>query len=152
MKATQVMTRAVTWVDPGLSVSEAWSLMEALRVRHLPVVDGGRLVGILSDRDLLRLGAPADDGGLTFPELTAGAAMTPSPTACLPNAQVSHLAAIMLRERIDCVPITQPGGSLVGIVTSADLLELLCASGPALQELPFSFTLRDAAQARARIA
>lgn len=152
MNATQVMTRAVTWVDPGLSIGEAWALMAELRVRHLPVVDGGQLVGILSDRDLLRLGAPADDGGMVFPETAVGLAMTPSPAICLPNARVSHLAAIMLRERIDCVPITQPGGALVGIVTSADLLELLCTSGPALEELPFSFTLRDAAEARARIA
>ena len=149
MKASRVMTRNVTYVSRNDTLEDAWSLMVELRVRHLPVVEGGRLVGILSDRDLLARGHQEPDGRVTLPKAPNATAMTANPTTCLPNAQISHLAKIMLEERIDCVPITDGLGKLIGLVTSADLLELLCESEPALREIPFHFTLRDAAEARA---
>ena len=54
MKSSSVMTRDVVVVSPAVTVAAAERMMERLRIRHLPVVVGGRLVGILSDRDLLR--------------------------------------------------------------------------------------------------
>ncbi len=149
MRASGVMTRSVTYVGTDATLEDAWSLMTEFQIRHLPVVEGGQLVGILSDRDLIKCGRPDADGRLTFPRASTETAMTPRPTTCLKTTSVSHLAKLMLRERIDCVPITDGQGKLTGIVTSADLLELLCDSEPALRVIPFEFTLRDAAEARA---
>ena len=54
MKVSKYMTRKLIAVQPNTSVKEAFMTMRARRVRHLPVVDGDRLVGIISDRDLRR--------------------------------------------------------------------------------------------------
>ena len=52
MKTSTVMTRDVVVVSPTVTAGIAARMMERRRIRHLPVVEGGRLVGILSDRDL----------------------------------------------------------------------------------------------------
>ena len=64
VQAQQIMTRDVHRLAPDTSVSEAWALCRSLRHRHFPVVESldGRLVGMLSDRDLLRVGGTPDAG------------------------------------------------------------------------------------------
>ena len=136
MRASVAMTREIVVVAPAVSVSAAARMMKRLHVRHLPVVVGGRLVGIVSDRDLLARrgeGAPA----------TCGEAMTPAPITCPPDASVGRVAALMLEHTIDCVPIVVDG-ALVGLVTSSDLLGLLVERDRA-QGLPFDFRLRMSA-------
>jgi CBS domain-containing protein len=68
MKASCVMTREVHCITPEGPLAQAWATLTRLRVRHLPVLFDGRLVGILSDRDLLlrarrRAVLPRRDGG-----------------------------------------------------------------------------------------
>lgn len=53
MRAVATMSREVVCVPPELPLAKAWDLMQELRIRHLPVVQGGAFVGILSDRDVL---------------------------------------------------------------------------------------------------
>jgi CBS-domain-containing membrane protein len=52
MTARELMTQSPTTVTPTTTIAEAWDLMRELDVRHLPVVDGEALVGMVSDRDL----------------------------------------------------------------------------------------------------
>jgi acetoin utilization protein AcuB len=106
-------------------------MMERKHVRHLPVVTGGRLVGILSDRDLLPQSAAS---------LTCGEAMTPTPVTCRPDTSVSRIAELMLAHKIDSVPVVDEDQQLVGLVTSTDLLSLLVERHQA-QILPFSYNL-----------
>jgi acetoin utilization protein AcuB len=54
MNTSTVMTRDVVFVSPTVTAGSAARLMARLRIRHLPVVEGNRLVGIISDRDLLK--------------------------------------------------------------------------------------------------
>ncbi len=54
MNMSTVMTRDVVVVSPTVTAGVAARMMQRLRIRHLPVVEDGRLVGILSDRDLLK--------------------------------------------------------------------------------------------------
>lgn len=150
MRATRVMTKNVKCVEPDSTLERAWGLMQALRVRHLPVVFEGRLVGILSDRDLLRRALPVDGDALKFPPTTVGGAMTPRPITCPPTTSVARLAALMLEHRVASIPIVTTRDVLVGLVTSSDLLELLTAPDTFGDELPFAFTVetvsgRDAA-------
>ena len=63
MQATRVMTRHVTTITPDVNLERAWSLMQRLTVRHLPVVFSGKVVGILSDRDLLLRAIAVEGGG-----------------------------------------------------------------------------------------
>ena len=130
MESAAVMTRDVVVVSPLVSVGGAASLMARRKIRHLPVVQDGRVVGILSDRDLLK----------HTPDATCGEAMTTDPLTCLPDTSVSHVARLMLDHRIDCVPIVNSSGTLTGMVTSTDLLWLLVEPDQ-LRRLPFDFQL-----------
>ncbi len=142
MKASRVMTRDVHCIDPEVTLERAWTLMQALRVRHLPVTRNGSMVGIVSDRDLLLHGTPACDGLVRFPDRKVSDVMTGKPVALARSATVSQLAALMLQHRIDSIPIVNPDNSLVGLVTSTDLLELLTSPEQVSDELPFNFALR----------
>ncbi|MEW5739400.1 MAG: CBS domain-containing protein [Myxococcota bacterium] len=144
MKASRVMTREVHCVTPEVPVARAWGMMNELRVRHLPVVFEGKLVGILSDRDLLVRAARASDGRLTFPEVPVGEAMTVNPVAVPSTTPVSKLAALMLEHRIDSIPIVDLEGQLWGLVTSTDLLELLVEPEALNDRLPFTYEVRGA--------
>jgi CBS domain-containing protein len=135
MNISTAMTREVLAVPPETQLSRAEELMTRRRIRHLPVVRDGRLMGILSDRDVLKYEALADD------EITVGAAMTPAPITCEVSTSVSRAAEIMLNHKIDCVPVVDPDGFLVGIVTSSDLLTLLLPRGHE-EILPFRYELR----------
>jgi acetoin utilization protein AcuB len=126
------MTRDVIVVSPTVSVGAAGRMMQRMHVRHLPVVAAGRLVGILSDRDVLKHAA--------HQEITCGEAMTAAPVTCDPEAPVSHVAGLMLEHKIDSIPVVRDG-RLVGLVTSSDLLEPLVERASA-QVLPFDFRLR----------
>jgi CBS domain-containing protein len=134
MKTAAAMTRDVIVVGPETDLGTARRMMERRRIRHLPVVKQDRLVGILSDRDLLRYeGVFADDASV-------GAAMTPAPITCSIATTVSQVAQLMLEHKIDSVPVVTAAGHLVGLVTSSDLLHLLVESGQ-VQALPFHYRL-----------
>jgi acetoin utilization protein AcuB len=137
MKTAVVMTREVVVVSPSVSLSAARHMMARLSVRHLPVVEAGHLVGVLSDRDVLR------HEGAETARVTCGEAMTPGPLTCNPDSSVAHVAALMLDHKIDSVPVVDARGHLVGLVTSSDLLSLLLERAQE-QVLPFDFRLRVA--------
>jgi len=147
VRSSAVMTRDVVVVPPELGLRAAAELMERLRIRHLPVVRTGELVGILSDRDLLRAGVRSSS---TDSPLSCSEAMTPAPITCTPETTVGQLAGLMIEHKIDALPIVSPAGGLIGLVTSTDLLWLL-ADRKEADVLPFDFRLRfvDAPEAAA---
>lgn len=146
MEASRVMTREVVVVPPEMSLPAAHRLMQRHRVRHLLVVSGGSLVGILSDRDVLLRASLADDGAVVVPLGPVAAAMTMKPILCEVDASVASIAALMIERRLDAVPIVSAGDSLVGLVTSTDLLALLADRAPT-ERLPFEFRqLREHAE------
>jgi CBS domain-containing protein len=139
MKTAAVMTRDVVVVAPTVGAASASRMMDRLRVRHLPVVEARQLVGILSDRDLLRAGG-------TDSSLTCGEVMTAAPITCPPDASVGQLAALMVQHKIDSIPIVGSSGVLIGLCTSTDLLSLLIERAQAqVLPLPFDYRLRVAA-------
>jgi acetoin utilization protein AcuB len=144
MKASRIMTVNVTCITPETSLSKAHEIMTKLRVRHLPVVAQGSLVGILSDRDLLVRGTLQQNGTLVFPNVQAGFAMTMYPITCSAGTPVSTLAALMLEHRIDSLPIVGVHNEMVGLVTSSDMLMLLRDPEQISDVLPFTFQLRTA--------
>jgi len=133
MHTSALMTRNVVVASPTLSVGMAARLMQRLHVRHLPVVEDRKLVGILSDRDLAKHAVDA----------TCAEAMTPAPVTCSRDASVGRVASLMLEHKIDSIPVVSVSGTLIGLVTSTDLLGLLVDRAQA-QVLPFDFNLRVA--------
>jgi len=114
MTMRDVMTHRFVTIAPETTCDEARRLMEQHRIRHLPVVADGRLIGILSDRDVRSAASGA----------TTGRVMTPDPVTVTPEMRVEHAARVMLEGRFGSLPIVE-GGALVGIVTYSDLLEAL---------------------------
>jgi acetoin utilization protein AcuB len=137
MNTAAAMTRDVVVVTRETNLAVARRIMERRHIRHLPVVEQGRLVGILSDRDLLQYEGSTLEGS-TVP---VGTAMTPAPMTCFITTSVSRVAQMMLEHKIDSVPVIDPSGALVGLVTSSDLLHLLVESAD-VQALPFHYRLR----------
>lgn len=142
MQASDGMTRNVVVVAPELTLDAAWQAMQLRRIRHLPVVVGGRLVGILSDRDVLVRARLEPGGALAVPRMPVGEAMTSTPITCEATTSVRDLVRIMVDEKIDALPVLTVSGRLVGLVTSTDLLGLL-VDGEASRALPFEFRVEE---------
>jgi acetoin utilization protein AcuB len=133
------MTCDVITVPPSLSVANAWKILHAKKIRHLPVVDDGKLVGILSDRDLVRLGHIQPSGEFGFVDRAVGDIMTLKPITCGPGTSVAEVVRIMTQQKIDALPVIS-GSRLVGLVTSTDLLLLLLDRPEAL---PFDYRVAE---------
>jgi acetoin utilization protein AcuB len=138
MRIEPWMKRPVVTVKPHDSARHARELLEQHRVNQLPVVTDGRLVGIVTDRDLRdvfpsvfeaaasrrRATAPGTDPA-TIPVEDV---MTPAVLTLAPGAFLADAARVMRRERIGAIPIVD-GDRLVGILTRSDLLDALVALG-----------------------
>lgn len=102
------------------TIARAMEIMSQESIHHLPVVDGeGKLAGLVSDRDLLR--ALAGSMGRTDP---IGAIMARGVVSVEPTAHAHAAAEVMLDAQIHCLPVTEKGGKLVGIITATDFLEV----------------------------
>lgn len=110
----EVMTREVLTIGPETPCDKARHLLDEHRIRHLPVVAGGRLVGMVSDRDVRS--APVQSSGVI-----AGRIMTADPVTVTSETRVEHAARLMLDGHFGSLPVAD-GNALVGIVTYTDLL------------------------------
>jgi acetoin utilization protein AcuB len=138
MLVSSRMTRDPVAVSPDDSLAEALRVTRARRIRHLPVVRGAELVGIVSDRDV-RLAMPsplteADPARVEFLNRTkVGSVMTREVVTVGPRETVEDAARILARHRIGAVPVVDAHGALVGILSETDILhafvELLGPAG-----------------------
>src|SRR5215210_7142315 len=120
------MTREVAVLSPQTTAAEALGLCRERRIRHLPVMDGGRLVGIVSDRDL-RSAAPAlgdPERASALERIRVSDVMSPDVITAHPDDPVEEAANRMRERRIGSLPVVE-GGELVGILTSSDVMEAL---------------------------
>ena len=127
MKVQDIMTTPALTVGLDMPVLEARQVMERQRIRHLPVTDGGRLMGIVTDRDI-RLNLPYPATSLSVWEvnyliarLTVGSVMRRAVITVDPQRDAAEAARIMLDHKIGALPVVD-GGVVVGIVTETDML------------------------------
>jgi CBS domain-containing protein len=111
------MTRELVTVDEHTDLALAEQMLRLGEIRHLPVVRAGKLVGLLTQRDLLR--SAVDHAPRTT---AAGAVMTREPTAVRPSTSLVHAARVMLAHKYGCLPVCEEDGTLVGIITEADFV------------------------------
>jgi acetoin utilization protein AcuB len=119
MRLNEVMTTRVETTTSDQSADQAWEQMRFRRIRHLVVMRGNDIVGVLSERDLG--GAHGEDvrRGRTVDDLMNDAVVTASPATTVRDA-----ANLLRGHTIGCLPVVDRG-KLVGIVTVSDLLDLL---------------------------
>lgn len=124
------MTKQVVTIGPDESVSHAMHLMKERKIKHLPVVRGGEVVGVISDRDIKAF-APSKATSLDVYEinyLLAKAvvkdAMGAKLTTTTPDTPVEEAALVMLDGDIGCLPVLE-GAVLVGIISDRDIFRSL---------------------------
>lgn len=109
----------VTTVAPGATVTELIATLAERNVGALPVVDGDRLVGIVSERDVVRR---LHAGGAPVLGATVAEIMTSDVTTCSPGDGAAELAAVMTTGRFRHLPVVVDG-VLTGIVSIGDLVK-----------------------------
>ncbi len=133
MRKNQVrdwMTPNPITIDPKTTLPEAHKLMKECHIRRLPVVDRGKLVGILTLGDI-REASPSDANSLSIFELNYLLArlnvekiMTRDPITITPTATIREAAQIMLEHKIGGLPVVE-NEKLVGIITESDIFRVL---------------------------
>ena len=127
MQLREIGSDQVVTVGPSESVDNAFKLMVEHDIRHLPIVDGGQVVGIVSDRDLLMIVCWLSAWKLLTERSTSVgkkrvAELMSSPASVLsPDDTVERAARLMLQGHLSAIPLERDG-RIVGIVTETDIL------------------------------
>ena len=127
MKVKEVMVKEVATLDINDELSLANDIMRLGRIRHLPVVDGTRLAGIISERDLFRsslaqaLGYGSEATRDLMKKLRIKDVMVPKVVTVSPEMALCEATKIMVEQKIGCLPVVE-GGRLVGLITETDIL------------------------------
>jgi acetoin utilization protein AcuB len=117
IRMRDIMKKSVESVSPRETAEAAWTRMRVRRIRHLVVLEAGRVVGVLSDRDV------AGSGILRKAE-RVGDVMSAPVVAGYPEMTLRQAANQLRGRSIGCLPVMEED-RLVGIVTTTDLLELI---------------------------
>lgn len=115
MVVRDCMTTPVQTAHPEETVAAVREVFRRRRIRQLPVVAAGRVIGIVTDRDVRS--ADSDTA-------TVDAVMTPNPATTTPATPVERAATIMRERKLGALPVVE-GDRLVGIVSESDLLDAL---------------------------
>jgi CBS domain-containing protein len=117
MKLSDVMTYGARTVGGGDTLRQAAQLMAELDVGSLPVCDGDKLVGIITDRDIA-LRAIGEGRG---PDVTVGEIMSHDVKSCQEEDDLAHVSALMAQAQIRRLPVVDRDHRLVGVVALGDL-------------------------------
>jgi acetoin utilization protein AcuB len=134
-----IMNSNLTTLPREASLLDAAITMRRSSLRHLPVVDGDRIVGIISERDIQRC-SPSLLSPITQEEYNAIFENTPiekvmfrNPITVTPDSPIRDAVEIMIDRKVGCLLVVE-GEHLVGILTRSDLLNLVMSFLPAPPE------------------
>lgn len=132
MIALDLMTPNPMTASPQSTLAEVWDLMRDLEIRHVPVVEDGALVGMLSDRDLARLDitrvAAFEDTETLRQELSTPVlkVMNPDVIAIEPETELGEIIELLVENRVGALPVVRLGSrEVVGIVSYIDVLRAI---------------------------
>jgi len=130
MKVSDRMTRDVVTLDEDQSLREALGLQQRHKIRHIPVVSGAAVVGILTDRDLKRAtpslltGVDQEAYDQLLDNTRVDQVMTRNPHTVSPDTPLKEVAEILIEHKFGSLPVID-ANRLVGIITDIDLLGAL---------------------------
>jgi CBS domain-containing membrane protein len=130
LKVKHIMSREVVALEEDEDLDLAQTMMQLARIRHLPVLKNGRLVGLVSHRDLLRAQI-SDMAALTAVEteavrraIHASQVMTRDVRTVGPDTPLLEAARLIHKLKLGCLPVLE-GDTLVGIITESDFVRLV---------------------------
>lgn len=123
----QFMTSSVQTIGSDQPLSRAHEIMNRYRIRHLPVLDGGALIGIVSQRDLYFVEALGDT---PTTDIRVEEAMTQDVFETAPATPLTEVASTMIKKKLGCAVVTR-AGSVVGVFSMIDGLKALLKYVPA---------------------
>ncbi len=133
MDITQIMTRNVATVTPEQTMREVLNLFRSRQIRHVPVVEDLRLVGIVTDRDIKRAtpsllsGGGQDEYNRIIDETCVSQIMTRDPITVAPETPLKSALEIVIDRKVGALPVVSDG-VLLGIVTDIDFLRAFLAT------------------------
>lgn len=132
MRVSERMTKNIITVTPETTLSEALRIVHEKKIRHLPVVAEGRLVGIVTDRDLKKVSA-SEATTLSVWELNylldrvkIKDFMIRDVISVSPELPIDEAAELMIAHRIGSLPVVEDS-KVVGILTETNMVETLVA-------------------------
>jgi CBS domain-containing protein len=130
VRVRDIMQTGVITISAGDTLSTVEDIMTLGGVRHMPVVRGGVLVGVVSERDLLRAslssltGCASEERRAFLDVVEIARVMSSPPIVVPPDATIAQAARLMAENAIGCLPVVERG-KLVGLVTETDVLRHL---------------------------
>lgn len=126
-----IMHTPVLSVAPNASLADAHYIMTENHVRRLPVLEDGRLVGIITISDILRA-EPANAGGIpawqmhqALGKITVQQCMTMGPVTAAPETPIAEAARLLAEAKFGALPVVDHSGKVIGIVSESDLFRYL---------------------------
>lgn len=130
MKISSIMTEKVLKVRMDDSFSTIRDILDTVSFHHLLVVEDKKLVGVISDRDVLKLISPllSEDAGdrrrvVELEHRKVHQIMTRNPVTVDKDMSVDAAVKLMLKNNISCLPVVAHGGEVDGVLTSRDILK-----------------------------
>ena len=129
MKIAEVMSRTVVTLAPEQTLRDAVELLRSKHIRHLPVVEDSKLIGIVTDRDVKRAtpsllsGVDRDEYDRVLDETKIAQIMTREPMTVTPESELKAAVKVFIERKVGALPVVS-GSQLVGIVTEIDLLRV----------------------------
>lgn len=118
----ELMTTDLCVLGPDACLIDVQVLMRKNNIRHIPIVDDGELLGIVSHRDLMSATpVAAENHTKVYSETLAGQIMRSGVETVAPSTNARTAALILERYKIGCLPVVD-GNQLVGIITSSDFI------------------------------
>jgi acetoin utilization protein AcuB len=130
----EIMTSKVVTIEMDDSLAVIRDIFRKVRFHHLIVVDGAKIVGLITDRDFLKAISPYVD---TLSETNRDRAtlekrahqiMSHYPVTVQKSCQIPTAAKLMLDRRVSCLPVTMPDGIIAGVVTWKDMFKAFLES------------------------
>ena len=135
LRVRDIMGKNVVTISVSERLSTVEDIMTLGHVRHMPVVRGGKLVGVVSERDLLRasLSVLSEHRGAErrafLHVVEIARVMSAPPIVIGPDATIDEAALVMAEKKIGCLPVVD-GDHLLGMVTETDVLRAVAGIGP----------------------
>lgn len=128
MDANDIMTHKPIVISPDTSAHEALEMMLDRDIRHLPVVEGGELIGMLSDRDIQAFVLPdlaglEEDRSKRLSAIKVRNVMRTDVFSVTPDTELEEIIDIMVEQKVGAVPVVSTSNALVGIISYVDVLK-----------------------------